>query len=116
MLRPVTVRIKEASAIIVTEGDSWARLRERLDYLAHLLNLPIELSRNRESIQGCKQPEVEEEVQGVHMIVECLLEVDPIRSDLALCFSKHDAPSFLLPAHRAWKLWVKRSDEKQGER
>src|SRR6185369_11781194 len=112
MLRPVTTRIKKTSAIIVTEGDSWARLRECLDYLGHLLNLRVQVSRNHKSIQRCKQPEVEEEVQRVDMIVKCLLEIDSIRSNLALCFSKHDAPRFLLPAFRAWDLRVQRSDEK----
>ena len=81
---PVASRIESSASIIIAKTFGWTSLRKRLHDVQHAPHCGIEFRRNRESILRRQQPRVQEKIQRIHVVVQRLLEVDPVRPDLPL--------------------------------
>jgi hypothetical protein len=63
----------------------------------HPVERPIERGGNADPVRRNEGPGVKKEVQGVHVVVNGLLEVHAVGLDLALRLALNDTPAEVLP-------------------
>ena len=56
---------------------------------------------------------MEEQIEGVRVVIRRMFEVHAVRSDLALRFPYYDFPPLTLPPLSRRRAWTKSSDEEQ---
>ena len=112
-LGPVAARIEDATAVVIAEARQRTRLREIAQRGQHPTDRVVERARDVDAVSLRQDPGVQEEVHGVHVIVDRLLEVHPVGEHLPLGGALHDAPSELAPSARRGQLRAQHADEEQ---
>src|SRR5580704_6679611 len=82
VLCAVATRIPQPPAIIVAEAFCWSCLRERSDHVEHSSDNSVICWRNRHSVSSRQQPRIQEEVECINVVVQRLLEVNAIGTNL----------------------------------
>ena len=90
-------------------------MTELCESLEHIAQGLIQLPGHRYLIGGGQQAGVREEIQGIDVVVEGLLEVQPVCADLAFGFPANDLPAHALPMLRRGELRTQSSNKKQGD-
>ena len=93
----ITARIEDSTAVIIAEGFDRAGGGKGVDYIQHSVEDGIEFMRNVEAAFVRQAAGMEKKIKGIYVIVEGLLEVDAIGTDLADGFLQNDPPAFSLP-------------------
>ena len=113
---PIAAWIEEAAAVIVAETLGGSGLRERLDNVEHAAYDFVIGGRNFDSISRGQQAGMQKKVERIHVIVERLLEINAVGTNLASGFVQQDLPAVVFPIRRARHLRIKRSDEEERQR
>src|SRR5712692_8182131 len=87
------------------------RLPQASEETKHLFEGLVKRLRYLRPVRGSEDSCVEEEVERIDVVIEGLLKVHTIRSDLALCFLQNDLPTELPPALSGRELRAQGSDE-----
>src|ERR1700683_3385178 len=91
-------RIENSASIIVSKPFGKTDLRESLNDIQHFSERVVELFRNREAVFACEESRVQEEIERIHVVVESLLKIDSVRTDLPFRLFQDDFPSPVSPA------------------
>src|SRR5256885_17128090 len=112
MLGTIAPRIEPPSSIIIPKTVR-TRLRDSSNNIQHLFQRPIKCRWNGYSRAAREHPSMEKKVKSVDVIVERLLEVKPVRTDLPLPLSQQNVPSFVTPSLSMRKLRARCSQKEQ---
>jgi hypothetical protein len=112
VVRPVPLWIEHPSTVVITQTRRHTSLTQLCESLEHVAQSLVKLPRHRYPIDGGQQAGVQEEIQSIDVVVEGLLEVQPVWADLTFGFTANDPPAQALPTLRRTELRAQRSYEK----
>src|SRR5689334_11059195 len=103
MFRAVAARVKDAAPIVIPQLRQMPGIRKRRSNLKHFLNGAVKALRDWHVVELCKNPRMEEKVQGIGVVIHGLLKVRSILPHLALRFLLNYLPSTRLPTRSCGK-------------
>src|ERR1700691_63489 len=105
-----TRRDDDAASVVVSEVWRAAGLGEGCQGLAHFLDCAIERRWDGERIYRSHVSREPEEIQGIDVVVDGLLEVEAVGTNLGFGLLQDDFPAAGLPAGRIGDLRTKQTD------
>src|SRR5450631_1303475 len=112
----VTPGIEDAAAVVVAESVWWPYLGDCLHNCKHPLDRLVKAGGNLDCVSQTKQSCMHQEIEGVDVVVQRLLEIDSIRSNLAPGFLLKDDPTLRFPFACGRNLRAERPDEEERNR
>ena len=98
MLTPVTSRIEDSAAIVVTKSRHGSRTSEGMQDVKHLFDCSVEMDWNGNSVQSSQYSCMYEEIDRIGVVVRRLFKVRAVGSHLALRFLQNRCPTKCFPA------------------